>query len=439
LEIAFIIFGVFFIIIIISKISNAFKENEELRSNTNSLNYNLSEIKKKLELKEREFQTLRIQGQQEVFKLQNEINRLKEQLDVYKKNYTNVNISLEQITEEYNILKSNEKSHQDWLSYQERIKEDILNVIETNLTDRVSSYKWLSPLVTDAKMVLIEKLRDNSELIKSKRDNVSMARVNVLINEKRFLLEENIILKYQLEYIKTLIPEVEDIIEYDEYLNESLEDDSPKNFLSKEEYDLLSETEKNIRALEYYKKRKKRNWEIGRDFERYIGYLFEQEGYTVEYYGIEKKLNDLGRDLIVKKDNLTTIIQCKYWSKNKTIHEKHIAQLFGTVAKYKIDNPNEKNVIGLFVSHTVLSDEAKNFASALGIHVLENRELGEYPLIKCNIGRDKNGYKTYIYHLPMDQQYDSTIIDKLNGDFYTFTIEEAEKKGFRRAYKWHGN
>jgi hypothetical protein len=97
-----------------------------------------------------------------------------------------------------------------------------------------------------------------------------------------------------------------------------------------------------------------------------LGYIFELKNCEVEYFGIEMKLNDLGRDLIVKRNNTTKIVQCKYWSKNKTIHEKHIVQLFGTVTKYKMDNPNEKNAAGLFVSHTVLSDEAKNFANALG-------------------------------------------------------------------------
>jgi hypothetical protein len=186
--------------------------------------------------------------------------------------------------------------------------------------------------------------------------------------------------------------------------------------------------------LEHYKKRKKRNWEIGRDFERYIGYIFELENCEVEYFGIEMKLNDLGRDLIVKQNNTTKIVQCKYWSKNKTIHEKHIMQLFGTVTKYKMDNPNEKNVAGLFVSHTILSDEAKNFANALGIEVLENIELGDYPMIKCK----EHGFGEGIYHLPMDQQYDVTKIISENGDIYAFTIEEAESKGFRRAYKWRG-
>jgi hypothetical protein len=65
-----------------------------------------------------------------------------------------------------------------------------------------------------------------------------------------------------MEYIKTLIPEIEDIVEYDEYKDEALENDSPYKFLTKEEYNNLSDTEKNTRALEYYKNRRKRNWEI---------------------------------------------------------------------------------------------------------------------------------------------------------------------------------
>jgi hypothetical protein len=346
---------------------------------------------------------------------------------------------IEQKEKDYAELKSREIEQKDWLIKQDTIRKNLLIEIENNLSDRAQAYKWLSPLIADVKFILKEQTRDSSEFVKNKRDDETMVRVNTLIKEKKTLLEENIILKYQLEYIRTLIPEADDIIEYDEYLNESLENDSPRNFLSKEEYYELDDTEKNIRALEYYKKRKKRNWEIGRDFERYVGYKLEQEGCDVQYFGIEMKYKDLGRDLIVKKRNLTKIVQCKYWSKNKVIHEKHIAQLFGTLTKYKIDNPDEKYVVGLFISHTILSEEAKNFAKALGIEIRENVEMGDYPLIKCKNGRDKEwGIKTKIYHLPMDQQYDITKINKQSGDFYAFTIEEAEDQGFRRAYKWHG-
>ena len=67
----------------------------------------------------------------------------------------------------------------------------------------------------------------------------------------------------------------------------------------------------------------------------------------------------------------------------------------------------------------------------------ENIEVDDYTCIKCNIGRDMYG-ETKIYHLPFDQQYDSTKISK-KGEFYAMTVAEAEEAGFRRAFKWFGN
>ena len=57
-----------------------------------------------------------------------------------------------------------------------------------------------------------------------------------------------------------------------------------------------------------------------------------------------------------------------------------------------------------------------------------------YPCIKCNISI--SGEK--IYHLPFDQQYDKVKING-RGECYVGTILEAEKKGFRRAFRWKGN
>jgi hypothetical protein len=215
-------------------------------------------------------------------------------------------------------------------------------------------------------------------------------------------------------------------------------EDFISNFISKEEYSKLSDTEKNKRALDYYWHRNKTSWEIGMDFERYIGYTFERKGARVEYYGMEKGLSDLGRDLIVHDTNTIFIVQCKYWSKNKVIHEKHIAQLFGTFFKYKLDHPKERKIIkAMFVTHTTLSDEAKRFADALNILVRENIDRGEYPLIKCHNDRNKYGLPTKIYRLPMDLQYDRTIINTKHGDCWAFTVEEAEEAGYSRAKKWY--
>jgi len=42
-----------------------------------------------------------------------------------------------------------------------------------------------------------------------------------------------------------------------------------------------------------------------------------------------------------------------------------------------------------------------------------------------------------IYHLPFDQQYDRTKIISDKGEKYVYTVAEAEKAGFRRAWRWH--
>ena len=93
-------------------------------------------------------------------------------------------------------------------------------------------------------------------------------------------------------------------------------------FLTAGEYDSLSTAERNQRALERYMQGRKSSYQLGRDYERYVGYLYESEGYTVTYFGIENGKEDLGRDLICRKNGHTLVVQCKYWSKHKLIHEK---------------------------------------------------------------------------------------------------------------------
>lgn len=58
--------------------------------------------------------------------------------------------------------------------------------------------------------------------------------------------------------------------------------------------------------------------------------------------------------------------------------------------------------------------------------------LADYPRIKCNISR--GGER--IYHLPFDQQYDTTVITPSTGELWAQTVAEAETAGFRRAWRW---
>ena len=208
--------------------------------------------------------------------------------------------------------------------------------------------------------------------------------------------------------------------------------DRTRLYLSAEEYHSLSVAERNQLALDRYLQNRKSKWQVGRDYEMYIGYLCEEKGYDVKYTGIIEKLEDMGRDLIATKGKDVVIIQCKNWSKEKTIHEKHVFQLFGTLVQYQLEKKAKGNVIGVFVTTTTLSNTAHRVAEHLGIIIKENIPLGEFPRIKCNINR-QSGEK--IYHLPFDQQYDSSIIEKNTEECYALTVQEAESKGFRRAMR----
>jgi len=175
-------------------------------------------------------------------------------------------------------------------------------------------------------------------------------------------------------------------------------------------------------------------WEVGRDYERYIGYLRERDGAKVTYHGIFQGLEDLGRDLLAEKGGEIEVIQCKRWALTRVIHEKHVFQLFGTVVAMRIERPSA-TVRGTFTTTTSLSDRARAFAEQLDIKVEENVPLADYPRIKCNISR-ASGER--IYHLPFDQQYDTTVISPELGEFYALTVAEAEAAGFRRAWRWRG-
>ena len=206
-------------------------------------------------------------------------------------------------------------------------------------------------------------------------------------------------------------------------------------FISKDDYRKLPSAERNQLALEKYWTRPHSKWHVGIMYERYVGYIYEKEGYTVNYHGAKEGKRDMGRDLIASKGNLVVVIQCKYWSQFKSVFENEIFQFFGTVFQYKKQNKG-KRVRGIFYTTTKVSDLARDFAEELGIELKENFKMDKtYPCIKCNVSGVN---KTKIYHLPFDQQYDHVLIEPKKGEFYCKTAQEAEKNGFRRAWRWGG-
>lgn len=266
------------------------------------------------------------------------------------------------------------------------------NRLEKVLTEKSKSFPWLAGAIAD--LVLLNNNQVADYLAFKPRPARSLAQaVREVGKEKR-------ILAAQLKHLQYIINQYEGLFhflmefhegEVEEALlaiKETFGEQTPQEadpvsvFLTAGEYSILSTTERNQRALERYLQGRKSPYQLGRDYECFVGYLYEREGYTVSYFGIDNGKEDLGRDLICRKDGNTLVVQCKYWSKHKLIHEKHINQLFGTTVKFCLDSAGKKmaeqlrlfpqllsasNILGVFCTSTELSDTARQFAQALGI------------------------------------------------------------------------
>lgn len=311
----------------------------------------------------------------------------------------------------------------------------------TSLENRpnIVGYPWLAKLYSDISYIEENKL---AEILKNKQHPALKASEEMkrISSEKKALTIKLKIIENQLNYYETIFPWLEEFKEVDpievyKTIENFYDDDEYsriKTWLSPKEYKSLSNVEKYQLALDRYKNNpNKTNWQVGIDYERYIGYVYERKGYKVIYNGALERLKDMGRDIIAENDNEILIIQCKYWKKEKTIHEKHIFQLFGTVVLQKLKS--EKEVKGIFITSAQLSDMAKLVAENLNIDIKASIPFDKnYPCIKCNINRIDG---TKIYHLPFDQQYDRTIIEPERKEFYVSTVKEAEDNGFRKAMK----
>jgi hypothetical protein len=380
---------------------------------------------------------------------------LKPRLDTLEQN--EASFARRKMDAEQKLRRDQEALHQLRTSTEARLQQDRLEAEQKRRRDeqainQLAAEKSLGfPWLAEAYAQYFQ-LRDNAVAAYLERKPRPAAKaadhIRSIAAERRRAEKLWRVLNYQITYYEALFPWLV------EFKGEELDDlvrqltqpqaaattadeaqDPVRHWLTAAEYRDLSTAQKNQLALDRYWQKKKPPWELGRDYERFIGHEYESKGWQVAYQGIIEGLADLGRDLIAQRGSKTQVVQCKYWSKHKTIHEKHIFQLFGTVVAYRIDHP-DSHTSGVFVTSTQLSDRARQFAAALTISCRESVPLASYPSIKCNVAR-RDGSK--IYHLPIDQQYDRTLVEEERNECYVTTVAEAEHMGFRRAFRWRGS
>lgn len=377
--------------------------------------------------------------------LSNEKDSLSEKLNVVRSLNKSLEERIQEIIHQKKLVELNfSKAQLSHLKMTEIIQEEY----KASLSENPKKFTYIASMMADYLTLKIKKAEEDLNMSEKYHERQRAKKINEIRAETQSILTTYKEAQYQLDYLLMMYPELNDVISNNFLENLSFDDiqsnyeifnDDPiSKYISRSEWEELSSTERNQLALERYLTRPKTNWEIGRDYELYIAYIYELKGYSVDTFGSYMRINDLGRDLIAKKGNKTEVIQCKYWSSKKEIHENHICQLFGTVICYCIENNlNVDDVVPVFVTSTTLSNKAKEFSNMLNIKVIENIPLKDFPRIKCNIGHDEYG-NTKIYHLPIDPLYDKVKISK-KGECYCSSVYEAEQLGFRRAYKWHGN
>ncbi len=331
-----------------------------------------------------------------------------------------------------------------------RLRESAFNAkLRAYLDGRDGSFKagflvgrrWLAAFIAEAEQARDH--RDDYLRSKSHPARKSAEIVKEVKQEKRALAERVKFLEFQLRSYEEYFPQLEEYRDLilDERVplstgSDNLEEletaDPSQLYLSREEWDRLSVSERNQLALDRYLARHKSDWEIGRYYERYLGFLRETNGWVVTYHGALRGFEDLGRDLICVRNGMTEIVQAKCWSRAKVLHEKHLFQLFGTTVHYRLANLGSQ-VTPVLTTTTSLSDVALEVSRALGIRVDSIPLPSSYAMIKCNINPST---REKIYHLPFDQQYDRTQVSR-SGECYVATVKEAEHRGFRRAWRHH--
>lgn len=338
-------------------------------------------------------------------------------------------------------------------------REDLIQLAN----EKSQGFPWLAKAYDD--YFALEDLKAKGYLLHKRRPARKAAEeLGRIAKQRREAEKASRIAKYLLGYCEFLAPWLDEYIGMDaKELDETIKDihlswkkreeefeEEVKRHIDPRKWKKLTPTEKLQKKLDWdWNKPNKTNWQIGRDYERYVGYLYEQNGWDVYYHG-KKGYEDLGRDLVCKKGKSVEIIQCKYWAKEKTIHEKHIYYLYGTTVEYFLESYGDeanlkqlpllpdlvrmRNVVPKLIVTTEVSPKAAQVARVLGI-VIETIPFQRYPSVKCNVSR-KNGEK--IFHLPFDQQYDTVLIEEERLERYVETVNEAEHLGFRHAFRWKG-
>ena len=185
-----------------------------------------------------------------------------------------------------------EKIEKEKFEWEEKVNAD-KNYIEIVAKEKSKGFPWLSDAY--AEYFYLQALKEADYLDNKKHHApISANKVREIARKRRIIEKKLRIAQGIINYYQDLFPFLEDLLGETEdemliyILSRNIEEpikdvgeigvDPVKIYLShlsKEEYQKLSSTERNQLALDRYWTKHKSKWQLGKDYERYIGYLFE--------------------------------------------------------------------------------------------------------------------------------------------------------------------
>lgn len=440
-----IIIGVLVVVIFILLI-NAFQKNGQAYD-VQSFQWKINNLRNELYSKKQDLQRQLVQNQ----KLKDENRTLKESNNSSQNEVSSLSYKLSQnarVLSRCQTEVSNKNDIIQGLNFQCNELKDSLNAARVDADKADWAYIEMSEKIEDAENE-ISRLNDYIEsfenMINGKNpfDYVAHLRAHALEHVHEYVgknveeLAELFKYQYKFEYLLSIYPELRVYKNDDAYINYMHEEEKRcniKNWLTDEEYNHLSEVGREQLAVDRYitGSSKWTDWEKGRNYEIYCAYILFNEGYDIIQEGLNKKLEDKGRDIIAvhQKTGKTLIVQCKNWI--GYVRENIVFQLFGSYAQWLVDNDRklgDKSVEAWLYVTGPLSDEAQRCAQKLDVHV-RHLPMEKFPAIKCNVNHNTG---QLIYHFPFDRHYDLVKINA-RGKGYKFSVAEAINEGFRRAY-----
>lgn len=183
--------------------------------------------------------------------------------------------------------------------------------------------------------------------------------------------------------------------------------------------------------------RNRDNWKYGRDYERYVGYLFECQNFTVRYNGATLGTSDDGIDLFCFDGVKLCVVQCKRW-KNK-VDSETIEQFHDAFKRFNrnrdvwddFSDLRYSYAVPVFYSVNGFTNGALLLAKKYGMEcITENfQSVKKYPPVKCI-----NSHGVKIYFLPFDKGFDKVPSNFDSLICHKFTVYEAERAGYRYVH-----